>query len=164
LTFMTPSLPSNLELLSRPVTYVSWDVASADGKPHRVQVYFDCAADIAVNTSDQTVELDYPKISGLLAERVGTTEQPVLARRGDDVRIDWGYGYLATPAGEGTAIGGGNSGRMRSTFANAGTFPVAGDRIAAAPVSMGRHTMAAAWDLGSVGATPVVRYAMLAYD
>src|SRR4029079_17394040 len=42
--------------------------------------------------------------------------------------------------------------------------PPRGDRIAAAPASMGRHTMAAAWDLGSVGATPATRYAMRATD
>ena len=54
LTFMTPSLPSNLDVLSRPVTYISWHVASIDGKPHQVQVYFDCGADIAVNTTDQS--------------------------------------------------------------------------------------------------------------
>src|ERR1019366_4441664 len=41
LSFMTPSLPSDLDALSRPVTYISWDVASADGKMHRVQIYFD---------------------------------------------------------------------------------------------------------------------------
>src|ERR1700683_1623283 len=39
LTFMTPSLPSDLDVLSRPVTYLSWDVASADGKTHQVQLY-----------------------------------------------------------------------------------------------------------------------------
>ena len=42
LTFMTPSLPSDLDVLSRPVTYISWDVASVDGRTHRVQIYFDC--------------------------------------------------------------------------------------------------------------------------
>src|SRR5439155_10941504 len=30
--------------------------------------------------------------------------------------------------------------------------------------SMGRHTMAAAWDLGAVGSQAASRYAMLAYD
>ena len=73
--------------------------SSADGKPHKVQVYFDCGAEIAVNTPDQTAALDYPSSPGLLVARVGNPDQPVLARKGDDVRIDWGYGYLAAPAG-----------------------------------------------------------------
>ncbi|OFW08397.1 MAG: glutaminase [Acidobacteria bacterium RIFCSPLOWO2_02_FULL_67_36] len=164
LTFMTPSLPSDLDVLSRPVTYITWDVASADGKPHQVQIYFDCAADIAVNTTDQTVQLDYPKVDGLAVARVGTTDQPVLARRGDDVRIDWGYGYLAAPAGAGAIVTGGSGGRLRGAFNNSGTIPAPGEPIAPAPASAGRHTMAAAWDLGAVGAQAATRYAMLAYD
>jgi hypothetical protein len=180
LTFMTPSLPSDLDVQSRPVTYITWNVASADGKPHQVQIYFDCGADIAVNTTDQSVQLDYPKVEGLAIARVGTTEQPVLARRGDDVRIDWGYGYLAAPAGGGAIVTGGNGGRLRGGFTSSGTIPAAGppagpaagsaagpaagESIAPAPVSAGRHTMAAAWDLGNVGPRAATRYAMLAYD
>ena len=113
LSFLTPSLPSDLDLLSRPVTYLAWVVSSADGKPHKVQVYFDCGAEIAVNTPDQSAGLDYPQAAGLLVARVGTPDQPVLARKGDDVRIDWGYGYLATPSGAGAVVSGGNGGRMR---------------------------------------------------
>ena len=166
LTFMTPSLPTDLDMLSRPVTYITWDVASADGKPHQAQIYFDCGADIAVNTTDQSVQLDYPKVDGLAVARVGTTEQPVLVRRGDDVRIDWGYGYLAVPAGGGAIVTGGNGGRLRGGFTSSGAIPAAGDSIAPAPASAGRHTMAAAWDLGAVGpgAQAATRYAMLAYD
>ena len=99
LTFVTPALPSDLDLLSRPVTYIAWDVVSADAKPHSVQLYLDVGADVAVNTTDQVVQLEYPSVSGLAVARVGTVEQPVLARKGDDVRIDWGYAYLAAPAG-----------------------------------------------------------------
>jgi hypothetical protein len=164
LTFMTPALPSDLDVLSRPVTYISWDVASADGKPHQVQAYFDCGADIAVNTTDQQVQLDYPKIDGLAVARVGTPDQPVLGRKGDDVRIDWGYGYLAAPSGSGSMVSGGNGGRLRTGFTNTGTIQAPGDPIAPAAVSAGRHTMAAAWDMGVVGAQPSTRYAMLAYD
>ncbi len=168
LTFMTPSLPSDLDVLSRTITYITWDVAAADGAAHQVQLYFDCGADIAVNTTDQSVQLDYPKVEGLAVARVGTTEQPVLARRGDDVRIDWGYGYLAAPAGAGAIVTGGAGGRLRSGFTSSGTIssagPAAGDPIAPAPVAAGRHTMAAAWDLGKVGPQGATRYAMLAYD
>ena len=164
LTFLTPSLPADLDVLSRPVTYLSWDVVSADGQPHHVQVYFDCGADIAVNTTDQLVQLDYPKVDGLMVARVGTPDQPVLVRGGDDVRIDWGYGYLAAPVEPGALVAGGNGGRLRSGFASTGTIPAPADAIAAGPVSAGRHTMAAAWDLGAVGSQAATRYAMLAYD
>jgi hypothetical protein len=88
LTFLTPSLPWDLELLSRPVTYLTWEIVSADGARHHVQLYFDLGAEIAVNSPDQPVQLDYPTIAGLSVARVGTPDQPVLARRGDDVRID----------------------------------------------------------------------------
>ncbi len=163
LTFLTPSLPSDLDVLSRPVTYLSWTVAPVDGKPHQVQLYFDCGADIAVNTTDQAVQLDYPGVAGLLVARVGTPEQPVLARRGDDVRIDWGYGYLAVPSGAGAVVTGGAGGRLRSGFASGGTIPAPAGSIAPAPVSMGRHSMAAAWELGTI-AQAATRYAMLGYD
>ena len=163
-SFLTPSLPSDLDLLSRPVTYLRWTVASSDGKPHKVQVYFDCGAEIAVNTPDQSAGLDYPQAAGLLVARVGTPDQPVLARRGDDVRIDWGYGYLATPSEAGAVVSGGNGGRMRRAFTTDGTMAPSSAPIAARPVSESRLAMAAAWDFGEVGAKPVSRFAMLAYD
>jgi hypothetical protein len=164
LSFLTPSLPSDLDLLSRPVTYLTWTVASADGKPHKIQVYFDCGAEIAVNTPDQAAGLDYPQVAGLSVARVGTPDQPVLARKGDDVRIDWGYGYLATPSGAHTAVAGGNGGRMRRSFMTNGFIPAPAGPIAASAVSESRLAMAAAWDLGDVGQAPVTRFAMLAYD
>jgi len=170
LTFVTPALPSDLDLLSRPVTYVAWDVGSADAKAHSIQLYLDVGAEVAVNTTDQVVQLEYPSVSGLAVARVGTVEQPVLARKGDDVRIDWGYAYLAAPAdgpgGAGAVVSGGNGGRLRRGFATNGAIPAraAAEPIAPAPVSAGRHTMAATWDLGQVGRTPASRYAMLAYD
>ena len=163
-SFLTPSLPSDLDLLSRPVTYLTWTVASADGKPHKVQVYFDCGAEIAVNTPDQSAGLDYPQATGLLVARVGTPDQPVLARKGDDVRIDWGYGDLATPAGAGAVVSGGNSGRMRRAFMTDGAIAAPAGPIAARPVTESRLAMAAVWDFGEVGATPVSRFAMLASD
>ena len=164
LTFFTPALPGDLDLLSRPVTYLTWNVASADGKPHQVQVYFDCGAEIAVNTPDQTVHLDYPKADGLAVARVGTTEQHVLGRRGDDVRIDWGYGYLAAPNGEGGVITGGSGRAMRDNFLEKGVIRSSAEASAPGPASDGRHTMVAAWDLGAIGPAGKSTYVMLGYD
>jgi hypothetical protein len=164
LSFLTPSLPFELRLLSRPVTYLTWSVASADGKPHKIQVYFECGAEIAVNTPDESAGLDYPSVPGLLVARVGNPEQPVLARKGDDVRIDWGYGYLAAPTETGAVVTGGSGGRMRRSFLANGQLAAPAGPIAASPVSESRLAMAAAWDFGSVSTTPVARFAMLAYD
>lgn len=164
LTFFTPALPSDLDLLSRPVTYISWDVASADGRAHRVQLYLDVGADIAVNTPDQEVRLDYPAAEGLRVARVGTTAQAVLGRSGDDVRIDWGYGYLAAAAADSAMVTGGDGGDLRGRFAGDGAIPRAAAPAEAAPAARGRHTMAVAWDLGAVGPRAARRYAMLAYD
>ena len=36
LTFFTPALPDDLDVLSRPLTYIEWSVASADGAAHDV--------------------------------------------------------------------------------------------------------------------------------
>ncbi len=40
--------------------------------------------------------------------RVGTVDQPILAKAGDDLRIDWGYAYVAVRDGPGvqTAMSG----------------------------------------------------------
>ena len=41
LTFFTPALPDDLDVLSRPLTYLEWSIASGDGKEHEAAVYFD---------------------------------------------------------------------------------------------------------------------------
>src|SRR5688572_12881799 len=55
LTFTTPMLPDDLDVLSRPITYVTWHAVSSDGKPHEVTAMFAAGADVAVNRPEQTV-------------------------------------------------------------------------------------------------------------
>src|SRR5580693_9722471 len=50
LTFFTPALAGDLAILSRPVTYISWDIRSVDSGTHAVSVYLDCSSLMAVNT------------------------------------------------------------------------------------------------------------------
>lgn len=65
--FTTPALVSDPDVLSRPVTYITWNIRAVDGKAHSVQLYFDCGAEIAVDTPDQTVQWSLLGIKGLKA-------------------------------------------------------------------------------------------------
>lgn len=100
LTFMTPSLPENLDVLSWPVTYLTYSVKSNDGKPHRVSVQFEASAEISVNDTNQKSEWSEPVIEGLSTAAVGSQSQTILGRSGDDLRIDWGYLYISTPTSQ----------------------------------------------------------------
>ena len=55
LTFFTPALPYDLDILSRPATYIEWSVSAADAQTHEVAIYFDASTDLVVNTPDQPV-------------------------------------------------------------------------------------------------------------
>src|SRR5215471_8611100 len=95
LTFMTAALPEDLNVLSRPVTYLTWHAQSTDKQKHWVSVYFYARSELAVNTTNQAVCFKNADISDVKAWRVGSVEQPVLRKKGDDLRIDWGYLYVA---------------------------------------------------------------------
>jgi hypothetical protein len=95
LTFTTPALPNDIDVLSRPLTYLTWDVRSADGAAHEVQLYADASGELTVNELSQEIRWDRPEIDGLVALRFGSQDQPMLAKKGDDLRIDWGHLYIA---------------------------------------------------------------------
>ncbi|MVT11026.1 glutaminase family protein [Chitinophaga tropicalis] len=97
LAFTSPLLLNDLDLLSRPVTYITYKVKSNDGAKHDVELYFGASSDLAVNTSAQEVTAQQYSNVGLSILKTGTVAQPVLAKKGDDLRIDWGYLYVAVP-------------------------------------------------------------------
>ena len=97
LTFLTPALADDLDLLSRPVTYIHFEVSSVDGREHEVQLEFDASAQWAVNTREQSVNIGRYEFGNVTALRASAAEQKVLARSGDDLRIEWGSLYLGIP-------------------------------------------------------------------
>ncbi len=164
LTFLSPLLVKDLDILSRPVTYVWASVRSVDGKEHAVRLYYDACAEIAVNTPDQAVVWGRAAVPGLEVMSFGSRDQAVLEKRGDDLRIDWGYLYLAAPRDglAASAIGPGRA--VRRGFAADGTLPPADDTEMPRSVSDDHPVAAAALDFGTVAAAPVARHLMLAYD
>jgi len=164
LTFLTPALPSDLDVLSRPVTYLDWTAASADNSPHSVQLFFEASNELVVNTPDQPVVWSRFLLNGEPVLRLGSKDQPVLAKRGDDLRIDWGYLYLMADRREGMTSQVGQHAENVSTFLSSGKLADSDDLSERMPPRRGvGGGIAMALDLGSVNA-PVSRYLLLAYD
>ena len=55
--FPSPLLPSDPEVMSRPVAYITTTVRSQDAAPHSVQLLFAADASLAVDTGTQQVAL-----------------------------------------------------------------------------------------------------------
>ena len=102
LTFTSPLLLTDLALLSRPVSYVSFRIRSNDGATHKVSIEFMVAGMLAANTIEQPLQTGQGNTGQLSFLRAGTKEQPVLKKKGDDLRIDWGWVYVAAPIEKGT--------------------------------------------------------------
>ncbi len=99
LTFTSPLLINDLTILARPVSYISTKVKSNDGMAHQVELSFGASTNISTNTSSQEIVATKYVANNLNILRAGTTEQPILQKKGDDLRIDWGYMYVATSTG-----------------------------------------------------------------
>lgn len=95
--FTSPLLMDDLNLLSRPVSYITYRVRSNDGKQHDIKVYFSASTDITRNKPSQAITTEKYTTANLSILKAGTTEQPLLQKKGDDLRIDWGYMYVAVP-------------------------------------------------------------------
>jgi len=93
--FLSPLLASNLDILSRPLSYISFTSSATDNKKHDVQILFGVSTSIVKDRSSQienTTEGSYNNIKYL---KTGVADQKLLAKSGDDLRIDWGYAYLS---------------------------------------------------------------------
>jgi hypothetical protein len=164
LTFLSPLLAGDMDILARPVSYVTFAVRSADGRPHDTSLYFDASSEIAVNEPGQAVVWSRLLLDGLEALAIGSRDQPVLERKGDDVRIDWGYLYLGIPAGEKSQTRLAPADDCRNGFAADGRLPRRDSTAMPRPVEEGFPVAAAAFDLGTVGDAPVSRWLLVAYD
>ena len=119
MSFVAPLLLDDLDLLGRPVNYLSFSVESVDKGKHAVELYFEASPRLAVDLDVVPVLLENGSADGVKYLKVGTVDQKVLEKRGDDVRIDWGYFYMAPVSGKGT-LSIVNAERARMEFVTSG--------------------------------------------
>lgn len=161
LAFFTPAFPNDLELLSRPITYLTWEATSNDGVVHQISVLLDVDPQIAVNDSGQSVVASRNQTAGLNVLSVGSRDQAILNRSGDNLRIDWGYFHLAVPRSDAaiSAI----STQNIDTFSRLGTLPVSDTISAPSSVERGAPHLGVVVNFGLVNAAPVIRHLLVAY-
>ena len=119
LTFTAPLLMDNLDLMSRPVNYISYEVVSNDSKAHEVELYLEAGTNWALNTVNQSSHSEAFRKDNLLFLKTGSKEQAILGRRGENSCIDWGYFYLCADESN-TQSGVGDRVSMRKSFCEKG--------------------------------------------
>jgi hypothetical protein len=93
---------------------------------------------------------------GLAILKAGTKAQPVLQKKGDDLRIDWGYMYLATPDDDKAATYITTSPQSIASFVN---------QQQSSTATEGRSLfLNSVINLGKVGSIAKEKYFMLGYD
>lgn len=163
LEFVSPLLMDDLDVLSRPVNYINYEVVSNDGQSHEVEIYFEATPEWAVNELNQEVELATGKIGNIHFAKTGTTEQPILQKKGDNVRIDWGYFYLAAEESANKSIAIGDFSGMKTAFQEAGKTNASSEKTTGV-MSKSMLALACVDNLGKVASKPTAGYIMLAYD
>lgn len=164
LTFTSPLLPDDLELIGRPASYIAWSLKSTDGRTHDVDLYFDHTAELVVNEPKQNVEWSRAEAAGMDVMRMGTKDQPILERDGDDLRIDWGYSHLAVPEKQSAATLIAGATVARESFVTAGRIEGSDDTTMPRPASQNWPVCAVAFDCGRVADQSVEKWLILAYD
>ncbi len=95
--FLTPLIPDDYRLLTRPVSYLEISYESKDGKIHDVSVNIAASEELCLDEPNRIeVVTEKLEIGNLTAMKMGNPTQEPLNRSGDDVKIDWGYLYLAS--------------------------------------------------------------------
>ena len=90
LTFTTPLLLDRLDILSRPVSYMSYDIEVKKEDASEVKLVFGISAQGCVNNHKQEVQFKRTGYSLCC----GNVVQNPLSDTGDRVTIDWGYLHL----------------------------------------------------------------------
>ena len=161
LAFFTPAFLNDLDLLSRPVTYLSWTAHATDGATHQVSVYLSANAETATSYTGQPAAFSRQQTQTSTVLSVGTKSQDVLNRSGDDLRIDWGYFHIAIPTSE--AHSSVFSSRTEQGFAADGALPFTDDIDGPAAGQKGASEMAVVLPMGQVATQPVSKFVMVSY-
>lgn len=94
--FLSPLIASELNLLSRPLSYITFSTKSTDGKNHPSSIVFGVSTAIAKDVVSQKEATSKGSFKNIQFLKTGVKDAIILGKKGDDLRIDWGHAYLAS--------------------------------------------------------------------
>ncbi|MBL4560929.1 MAG: DUF4965 domain-containing protein [Labilibaculum sp.] len=165
LTFTAPLLMEDLDLISTPINYISYDVYSKDNKKHQVQIYFETTPQLTVNSDFQFVKSEKILKNSFTYLKTGTIDQEILGKKGDDLRIDWGHLYLGGQLSNQEKLVLGEYYSVKEAFISEGKLPADTD-----PADLSENmkeemtVLAYCHDLGEVSKNEVQGHLMIGYD
>ncbi|MBQ8047581.1 MAG: DUF4965 domain-containing protein [Prevotella sp.] len=157
LVFTAPMLIDDLELLSTPINYISYQVRATDNQEHDVQIYFAASPEITVYNTNAGVTSKNTKSSGINYLSTGNTSQG-FHETGSWEPIDWGYLYLPSFNGEVSLC---ETNGTEQYFADEGALPKSKSTHRATKGSQ-YPTLAYMHNFGKVSATS--SFMMIGYD
>lgn len=156
--FTAPMLINDYDLLSMPINYISYQVRSTDKKTHDVQFYLSANPLQSVNKSSQPTISSTVIKNGVKYLKTGTIDQPILAKKGDGICIDWGYFYMPNVNGN-VSLAAENT--VKDAFLSTGELPEGENEIVCRKASQ-MPTLAYVHNFGNV--TTASSFTMLGYD
>ncbi len=97
ITFATPVIPKDLDLMSGPITYVDWTFQSIDGKKHTCQMNFAGSGHIPTNRDDAMINFKHESLGQMSAISAADSQPRMLLDRGDGTQINWGTFFIGAP-------------------------------------------------------------------
>ena len=138
LSFISSLILDDLELMSRPVNYISYEINALDGQNHEIEMYFEAAPNWATSSDLASNIVEFYEQDNILFTKSGCTEQKILDRHANG----WGYFYLgAEKANATSAIG--HPIDLRASFTHKGS-------LSSDAVSLENKNMAISQQLGRV--------------
>ncbi|MBR4040027.1 MAG: DUF4965 domain-containing protein [Clostridia bacterium] len=96
LTFWSPALPDDPDVLSTPITFVDFACRSTDGNTHDVQLCLMAPKSLCYDGANMPeLMTDIFCAGGMKIACIGQKNQKLLCHSGDRITIDWGYLYAA---------------------------------------------------------------------
>lgn len=158
LVFTAPMLIDDLDLLSTPVNYISYQVRSTDGGKHDSQFYLSASSLLTVNQQAQPAFTELIEKNKNTYAKSGSVNQGILAKKGDHICIDWGFLYL--PEVNGVVSVGGFEAQVKA-FESTGK-PLASKSGIICRDASKAPVLAYVHDFGNVEASS--SFAMIGYD